>query len=429
VDGDGSISLFKLNRQETMRYYGTLDEKEFNADARLSYGFGEGASLKFGASWKDKSRDYLGIRFYYNLTGINPGITDVLTPSSWLDMQNIENGSIVLERYKQPKDAYDASHKVVASYAVLDLDMSESLTVDVGVRAEYSMQDVDYHTDGGSARHRDLDALDFFPSLNLKYILAGGHALRMSLSRTVTRPSFIEMTPFLYQESYGSQQIRGNDELDNAFNYNADLRYEWMDDKGQLFSVAAYYKYLDKPIERIQRLSGGATEHSFQNAKNGMAAGVEAEFRALVGASLKVSGNVSLMATDVKLPDGGAYTNKDRALQGASPTLANADVTWNPAMGGGRPLSMTLLYNLQGKRIHAVGVSGLGDVVQKPVHTVNANFVWHISDAWDMSLKVTDLLNRPVRFVQEIPTQGTTVAAEEYRRGTGAEVGIAWKLK
>ena len=31
----------------------------------------------------------------------------------------------------------------------------------------------------------------------------------------------------------------------------------------------------------------------------------------------------------MKLPQGGAYTNKERSLQGASPILANADLTYS----------------------------------------------------------------------------------------------------
>ena len=88
------------------------------------------------------------------------------------------------------------------------------------------------------------------------------------------------MAPFLYQESYGSTQIRGNEDLQNGYNYNLDIRYERFGENGDMFSATAYYKHLDKPIERTQRLNGGATMYSFQNADQGMAAGIEVEARA-----------------------------------------------------------------------------------------------------------------------------------------------------
>jgi hypothetical protein len=67
------------------------------------------------------------------------------------------------------------------------------------------------------------------------------------------------MAPFLYHESYGSAQIRGNEELQNGYNYDFDLRYERFGEDGDVLSVTGYFKYLDRPIERILDLPGGST--------------------------------------------------------------------------------------------------------------------------------------------------------------------------
>ena len=66
-----------------------------------------------------------------------------------------------------------------------------------------------YASDGGDwySRRRNLDKNDLFPALNLKYAVNPANSIRFSASRTVTRPSFIEMAPFLYQESYGSAPV------------------------------------------------------------------------------------------------------------------------------------------------------------------------------------------------------------------------------
>ena len=152
---------------------------------------------------------------------------------------------------------------------------------------------------------------------------------------------------------------------------NLDLRYEFFGENGDMFSATAYYKHLEDPIEQIQQLSGGATIHSFQNANNGMAAGLEVEFRKELIRDLRLGANASFMYTDVKLPEGGAYTNTQRALQGASPYLVNADITYTPRLDDVKQLSAALVYNLQGPRIQSAGISGLGDVKQQPVHTMN----------------------------------------------------------
>ena len=425
---DDQIKLFKLNRQETMRYFGSLNEDEWVGDLTASYRFGDNNKLQAGFTYKDKNRDYMGTRFYYNLNKLNPTITDIYDTDSFLNMENVENGSITIDRKKQPKDSYTAGNSIYAGYIATEYYPVAPLLVNLGVRYEISKQWVDYYTDGGKAERSELNKNDLFPSLNMKYQMNEKNSLRFAFSRTVTRPSFIEMAPFLYQESYGSAQIRGNADLQNGYNYNIDLRYELFEKNGDMLSITAYYKHLKAPIERVQTLSGGSAVHSFRNADNGMATGMEIEFRKEIVKDLRFGVNGSYMYTNVKLPEGGAYTNSQRALQGASPYLANADLTYSPAFSNDRQLSVALLYNLQGPRIHSVGISGLGDIKQQPVHTLNFTGSYRFNRRFAVKLQVNDLLNQDILFKQEVPTTGDKVEVERFRKGTGFEVGFSYDL-
>ena len=417
---DGTVTLFKLNQQETMRYFGVLDEDEFNADVHAQYDFGVGSRVAAGLSYKDKTRNYAGTRYYYGLDNVNINITDIYDTSDWLSFKDIANGTVTISRNRQPRDSYDAGNRIFSGYVFTDWNITGALMLNAGVRMEKSSQWVDYTNDQSIAERRTISKADFFPALNLKWSLAKEQLLRFSLSRTITRPSFIEMAPFLYQESYGSVQLRGNENLGNSYNYNFDLRYELIDNDGGLLSFTGYFKYLDKPIERVQMLSGGAAVHTFRNAEQGLAAGVEAEFRKALTRTLKLNVNASYMYTDVKLPEGGAYTNKERALQGASPYLVNADLTWQPK----ECLSFALLYNLQGPRIHAVGISGLGDVRQRPVHMLDFNAVYKIGKITELKLHLTDILGRAQVFEQSVPYSGDKIVVEKFRPGTGFEIGV-----
>lgn len=425
---DGSLALFKLNQQETMRYFGTLDENEWNAHAAADYGFGSGHKLTAGISFKNKGRDYEGIRFYYDLSALSPVIEDIYSPNDYLNFENVANGTLAINRQKQPKDSYEAGNRILAGYLSLDLKPLPALLINAGVRYEVSKQWVRYYNDQSIRERRDLDRNDLFPALNVKYGFDEKHQLRLAASRTITRPSFIEMAPFLYQESYGSVQLRGNENLQNSYNYNLDLRYEFLNRRGDMISVTGYYKYLDEPIERVQMLAGGAAVHTFRNADNGMAAGVEVEVRKALTQTLRIGVNGTYMYTNVKLPEGGAYTNKERALQGASPYLINADLTWSPRFGEVKQLDLALLYNLQGPRIHAVGISGLGDIEQRPVHTLNFSAGYRFNRRLELKMQLTDLLNRAMVFNQEVPQTGGSVEVERYRRGTGFEIGANLKF-
>lgn len=425
---NGQLELFKLNRQETMRYFGTLDEKEWVGNISGEYRFGNLNRIQAGFTYKDKDRDYVATRFYYNLSRLNPTINDIYTPSDFLNQESITDGLVSIDRKKQPKDSYNAGNTIYAGYVLADIYPIEPLLMNIGVRYEISKQWVNYYDDQSKAKRRDLNTNDLFPAMNLKYQLDKRNSLRLSFSRTVTRPSFIEMAPFLYQESYGAAQIRGNADLQNGYNYNIDLRYELFHDNGDMLSVTGYYKLLEAPIERVQTLVGGAAEHSFRNADNGLAAGVEVEVRKEIAKDLRIGANASYMYTNVKLPEGGAYTNNQRALQGASPYLVNADITYTPTFGGNRQLSTALLYNLQGPRIHAVGISGLGDVKQQPVHTLNFAGSYRLNEKFTVKLQVNDLLNRAIVFDQEVPQTGKTLEVERFKRGSSFEIGISYDL-
>lgn len=195
-----------------------------------------------------------------------------------------------------------------------------------------------------------------------------------------------------------------------------------------MFAATAYFKYLDNPIERVQELQGGATMHSFRNANHGIAAGIEVEGKVNITDWCRFSANISYMYTDVKLPIAGAYTNKERQLQGASPILANADITFCPRIAEERRINISLLYNLQGSRIHAVGVSGLGDVIQMPLHTLNLNVVAPITDHFDVKLKMDNILNSSDIYKQQIPTQNSSMIVGKYPNGMVMEIGFTYKL-
>ena len=427
---DGTVSFFDLNQQETQRYFGKLNENEIVGDIKATWNINDEDRLRFGITAKDKDRHFKTTRFYYDISALDAVFPydDRFDMDNWLNFDNVQDGTISISRLQAPRDKYDASNTIAAGFVETDLTFGEKWFLNAGLRLEASRQSVDYNDDVEDLT-RNLDAIDLFPAVNLKYSLTDRSMFRLSLSRTVTRPSFVEMAPFLYQESFGGAQIRGNDELQNGYNYNVDLKYEFFArENTDMFSVTAYFKYLDKPIERTQRLSGGATEHSFQNADNGLAAGIEAEFRKEITRDLTVNANASYMYTNVILPEGGVYTNPQRSLQGASPYLANADITYTPEFRNGDGLNLSLMYNLQGPRIHAVGIMGLGDVKQLPVHSLDFTGSYEFKEHFTVSLSFSNMLDSTIRFKQEIPNAGRSEIVEQWKMGPAFEIGFTYSL-
>ncbi|MDR0658252.1 MAG: TonB-dependent receptor [Mediterranea sp.] len=425
----GKISLFKLNKQETMRYFGELDEKEVVGDLKLAYKTGEHNRIRLGATFKDKSRDFRSVRFYYNLNQINPEITDVYNTDGYLNPENIAGGTLPVIRDKQDKYSYFAGNEIGAMFIDTDYFLLPSLLLSAGLRYEHSRQWVRYWTDASIEKRSELNTDDLFPAFNMRYTLNNGHSLRLAVSRTVTRPSFIEMAPFLYKASYGSAEIRGNENLQNGYNYSVDLRYEFFpgNNKGDMLSVTGYYKKLKSPIERVQESSGGSAVHSFRNASGGVAAGAEVEIRKELFNDFRLGFNGSYIYTNVNLPKGeGIYTDSERQLQGASPYLANADLSYSPRFGEDRQLTLAVMYNLQGPRINTVGIYEVGNVEQKPLHTLDVAGSYAFNRHFSAKLQVKNLLDSTIRFVQDIPKTGEKITVEAFRLGVDAEIGCTY---
>lgn len=158
--------------------------------------------------------------------------------------------------------------------------------------------------------------------------------------------------------------------------------------------------------------------------------GVEVEMRKEVFKNFRLGLNVAYMYTDVKLPkDGGIYTDNQRALQGASPYLINADISYAPYLRGGDDrMILALVYNVQGPRIHSVGIFGLGDNKQLTLHTLDWVGSYSLGHHWSFKLTVKDLLNSKVRFRQDVPQINDKLEVEAFRPGTNAEIGFTYKF-
>ena len=428
-EGSDKLNLFKLN-QTTNRYFGELQEKEIVGDLRTSYKWGDANLIRVGGTYKSKKRDFESVNFYYDINALNADVTNIYDTNGYLNQENIANGTIKANIDAQPRYNYYAGMDVWAGFAEIEYYPMESLLVNVGLRYEQAKQWVRYWTDGGQEKKTNLDKGDFFPALNLKYSLNETNSLRLSVSRTVTRPSYIDMAPFLYQESYGSAYIRGNNELKNAYNYNIDLRYDFFPKRnnGDMFSVTGYFKKLKSPIEQTQESSGGTVIRSFRNAEDGIATGVEIEFRKELFKNFRIGANGSYMYTNVVLPEGGVYTDSERALQGASPFLINADLSYTPQLRGESDLTLALVYNVQGPRIETVGIYGTGNIKQQTLHTMDFIASYAINKHLSLRLQMKDLLNSTIRFKQELPATGQKVEVESFRPGTSAEIGVSYRF-
>jgi len=196
----------------------------------------------------------------------------------------------------------------------------------------------------------------------------------------------------------------GNPDLDRTLIDNVDLRWEWYFDSDESVSIGLFYKQLYDPIETVI-LGGSNRTITLQNADAGRNLGIELEFRKRLDffgvdfmEKFFFAGNLSLIHSEVELGATGVATNRSRALEGQSPFVINAAFGWDDP---DTRTSLTVLYNVAGKRIVGIGTFGLDDVYEQPFHQLDVVFSWGFWDGMTLKLKAENLLDSKVVLTQD----------------------------
>ena len=247
-----------------------------------------------------------------------------------------------------------------------------------------------------------LSATDFFPSINAIYGWTDDQNFRFSFSQTIARPSFKELSYaqildpisnrifngafFKYNDENGNVVWDGN--LKETHINNFDLRWERFLNRGQLFSVSAFYKTFDNPIELV-RIANSQTGNEFQprNVGKGQILGAELEFRKALNfispllSDFNVYGNLTLVDSRIEMTPmeyesrqvyqkSGETIQDTRVMVGQAPYVVNFGFQYNNAI---KQLDAGLFYNVKDKTLTVVGEGFFPDIYSQPFHSLNFN--------------------------------------------------------
>lgn len=423
---------FSLDPDGTERFYSELLDINHDLAADVSLPlklFGGRESLfKGGVAANIKARDVYVRRFAYKRAEIRDGAekasVELLPRDRVFAADTLEPGLQEMEESTRSDDNYRGAQEVFAGYLMGDLALLDALKVQTGLRIEHSAQTIEGTPQPGIERTPfdpvTLSTLDLFPSLTTTWSFLDDMQLRAGLARTVNRPSFRELSPAAFIDLARAREIRGNPELQRAQILHADLRWEWYPSAGETVSVAAFAKLFDSPIENS--IKGGAnTVAQPINTDSARNLGLEFEARKGLGSIAAVledfylAGNLTLVTSRVSLGEVDTIlTSKERALQGQSPYVVNAQLGYDNSDWG---TSVSLLFNVFGRRINDVGVEGLPDIYEESRPELNL-VVRQRWDRFTLGLKVKNMLNTEYRLTQTEPRdEGEVLDVERYRRG------------
>jgi Carboxypeptidase regulatory-like domain/TonB-dependent Receptor Plug Domain len=414
VAGDGRYGL----NFNTDFWYRTLDDtqRSLQADWQLpTRVLWTPMTFKVGASARQKRRAfdaYLG-SFNIDQTTRPPADLQYLPPELLFTPENL--GTWVRVGFPGASaQPYDANDDVLASYALVDMNIASRLRLVAGARVEKWSLDL---FDGGRtiASQDSLRVVttrrvqDILPSANLTVSLTDRLNLRLAAFKSVSRPDTRELSRDEYTEVTGSCGTVGNPDLQRGEVYNADSRLEWYPRPGEVLSVSGFYKYFQDPLLRTVTGRNGCT-YGYINGDAAENFGVEMDVRKdltfLPGAleRLTVATNVTLVRSSVTIsPTFGTFT-PGLDLEGQSPYLVNSSVSWRSANGG---VNATVLYNQFANRIVRYGYASAGvgqgpNVVEKGRGTLDAKTQVAIGRGATVSVAARNLTNARVQFIQTV---------------------------
>ena len=450
IDDALETDVYQLsNGNDVSREWTQLDEHIVSANVgdKHLFHFGQWSpSLRFGAYGEYRTRKYNTRNFIYSW---NTSGNDLPDGFRKMDMpQLLCNGSYYGERglylieQRQMRNNYRGHNTLGAGFLAATLPFG-AWSVYAGVRYEYNdmelisnLRDTEKSESSRHYRHSD-----FFPSVNVTYVVDKKNQVRLSYGKSVNRPEFREISSSVFYDFDLASSVQGNPELQSCYIHNADIRYEWYPSRGEVVSLAAFYKYFDNPIEWTYTVTGGTDlVYSYKNANSAYSFGVELDVKKDLGfiglPNFSWSFNGALIRSRVRF-DANDNQDSNRPMQGQSPYLINTGIfykhpTWN--------LDLALLYNRIGKRLIGVGRSEgttaddtnarVPDSYEMPRDVFDFSASKKFGDHLEVKLNVRDLLNEKVyykQFAQVHYPNGSKAEKEEITRSyrPGMNIGLS----
>lgn len=392
------------------------------------------AKLKFGGSYAFKERDFeiQSFQFPTGTIALDGNPNSVLKEINLFSATNRNGVRYNPDFIPNNPNKFQSNLSNIGGYASVEANPVAKLKTIVGVRVEKYTQYYSGTNQNATIvfdEERVLDDLDFFPTLNLVLALKETQNLRLSATRTIARPSFKELSfaeiidPItgrtfvggLFQETTdGGTEILWDGNLQSTRINNFDVRWEMFQSKGEMWSLGAFYKTFENPIEIVQFLSDPG---SFQprNVGNGTVLGLELEFRKslkFISPSLEKflwTSNVTLTESQITMSATekrsreltareGQKIGTTRDMAGQAPYIVNTGVAYSDFSTG---WEAGIYYNVQGPTLNMVGFGNRTDTYAVPFNSLNLNVnkTFGADERIRTSLGVQNLLNDKREFI------------------------------
>jgi outer membrane receptor protein involved in Fe transport len=432
---------------ENERFFSKLQELDNNAIGKLIYKLNSDEEsiniLEVGGQFRYTERLFSATIFNHGFNTRTP--IEIDNPDAVFNQSSLDNNIFRLETGRGTSNnpfafvpfTYRGKRLIQSGFGNIVYQLNENLIVSGGVRFESVQQRVTYNTniansdDDGASRIEEFYVL---PSTNVKYNFNENSILRFAISKTYTLPQFKETAPFKYQGVNFSSQ--GNPNLIPSDNYNVDAKYEYYLGSGELITITGFYKYIQNPIARTEIPSGGNTLTYLNVGDDASVFGIEIEARKNLLKNNEDSDqeytldgglNLSLLSSKVNLDETSVaqFTNSSSDLEGATPFLINADISFNKEYENSE-LQTSLVFNYFSERVYSIGTRGFENILEKGIPTLDIVSSLKLGEHYNIKFKAQNLLDPSFELSREGALNGGNVVLGNYKRGVNLSLGLTY---
>ncbi len=439
------------NADANARLFSNVKENIYNGNVNYQHTFNFGKfrpELKVGLFGEKKYRDFYIRPFgvIWAKTGIinqeilRQPIDSVYSPENF----NFQDGVIYSEVY-DPGYQYKIDNSLYAGYLAIRIPIGKILALYGGLRVEKN----DMILSGpGTGPNREFvvqarrDTLNLFPSVNLTINLTEKMLFRLAYGQTINRPEFREVAPFAFYNFKENVTVYGNPEIKSCYINNFDFRYEWYPGTGEMVTIGGFYKQFDSPIEATWvPASGGEWDLHYLNAIKGTSIGAEIDIRkgfqswGNKNKFLRTFRNFSLVLNAAYIrsrvetdPKYLFVLDKNRPMYGQSPYIVNAGIYYQTLKND---LSVSLLYNVFGKRIVGIGTPDIPNSYEMPRNILDFTIQKRLGQHLTLKFGVKDILNQEVLIQQTMKSEGlpdVIIKVKAYTPGRQYSFGITYVI-
>ncbi len=431
---DGTYILTGSNRQK--RFFSTLKENDVNTKAVFTYSlkdrFGSGkSSIMFGYTGRYVNDNFEAVE--YNFTAV-PGTIpmDPLRLDDFYNDANLKAGLFGMTT--GDTNSYEVTKFIHSGFAEGTWQLFSNVTGNIGLRMDVADLTVNHHVQHVQPGEESIKKNYFLPSLNLKYDLNDKNSLRLGASKSYTLPQSKEISPYQYVNiSFSSQ---GNPNIKPSDNYNVDLKWDYYMNPGELLSLTGFYKYIVNPIGRVDQGNSAGLLTYDNISDHAVVGGIEFEIRKNLFNRfntqlermnrLSVGLNASYIYTNLTL-DILNTESRNSGLEGASPFLANLDLSYTHTKGE-KSFVASFIFNYFSNRIHTIGAKGFKDIIEEGVPTLDFASSYSLNNHLSLKLKAQNLLDASYRLSRESSVSDEKVILNEFKKGQNISLGVSYEF-